>query len=294
MVGAGIAILDNRGPSRLGGGDMRYDNVTNGSASVGIGFSNPVLPGSSDLQRWEEQKAEFMRAMVHELRSPAAASKSLVAALRYKNRENLDIAAILVRVEERMDQLLDLVEDILYLSKIKTGQPLGEVTICDLAAETRFNCKTHLDEAKAKGLMMTIDLPESPIYVRIDRQGYRLILSNLVSNAIKYTPAGSVQVALRQAERCAVLEVRDTGIGIPKDDIPKLFEEFFRASNARRNQIQGTGVGLAAVKSLVERLGGGLEVASEENVGSRFTVHLPVCKGMRLDGSLTGESGTKE
>jgi signal transduction histidine kinase len=294
MVGAGVAILDNRGFSRLDGGDIRYDDATNGAASVGIGFSNPGLLGSSELQRWEEQKAEFMRAMVHELRSPAAASKSLVAALRYKNRENLDLAAILVRVEERMDQLLGLVEDILYLSKIKTGQPLGEVIICDLAAETRFNCKTHLDEAEAKGLKMTIDLPESPIYVRIDRQGYRLILSNLISNAIKYTPAGSVQVALRQAECYAVLEVRDTGIGIPKDDIPKLFEEFFRASNARRNQIQGTGVGLAAVKSLVERLGGGLEVASEENIGSRFTVRLPLCKGMRLDRSLTGEPHTKE
>jgi hypothetical protein len=69
---------------------------------------------------------------------------------------------------------------------------LGEVTICNLAAETRFNCKTYLDEAEAKGLTMTVDLPESPIYVRIDRQGYRLILSNLISNAIKYTPAGSV------------------------------------------------------------------------------------------------------
>lgn len=294
MVDAGVAVLGNRGLNRLDGGDMRYDNATNGAASVATGFSVPGLLGSSDVQRWEEQKAEFMRAMVHELRSPAAASKSLVAALRYKNRENLDLAAILVRVEERMDQLLDLVEDILYLSKIKTGQPLGKVTICDLAAESRVNCKSYLDEAEAKGLTMTIDLPELPIYVRIDRQGYRLILSNLVSNAIKYTPAGSVQVALRQAEHCAVLEVRDTGIGIPKDDIPKLFEEFFRASNARRNQIVGTGVGLASVKTLVERLGGKLEVASEENMGSRFTVRLPLCKGMRLDESLTGEPDTKE
>jgi signal transduction histidine kinase len=294
MVTAGVATLHTSGLSRHDGRAISHDYATKEAAPVENGSSNPSLLGWSELQRWEEQKAEFMRAMVHELRSPAAASKSLVAALRYKNRENLDLAAILVRVEERMDQLLELVDDILYLSKIKTGQPLGEVTICNLAAETRSNCKTYLEEAEANGLMMTINLPESPIYVRIDRQSYRLILSNLVSNAIKYTPAGSVQVALRQAERCAALEVRDTGIGIPKDDIPKLFEEFFRASNARRNQIQGTGVGLAAVKNLVERLGGELEVVSEENAGSRFTVRLPLCKGMRPDGSLTGESGSKE
>lgn len=286
MVSAGIAILDNSGLNRLDGRDIGYDHATNEAASVGIGFSNPDLLRSAALQRWEREKAEFMRAMVHELRSPAAASKSLVAALRYKNRENSDLATVLVRVEERMDQLLDLVEDILHLSQIKTGQPLGEIAIYDLAAETRFSCKTYLDEAEAKGLTMTIDLPESPICVRIDRQGYRLILSNLISNAIKYTPAGSVQVTLRQAERWAVLEVRDTGIGIPKNDIPKLFGEFFRASNACRNQVKGTGVGLAAVEALVERLGGELEVASEENVGSCFTVRLPLCKGSRHNRSL--------
>jgi signal transduction histidine kinase len=123
---------------------------------------------------------------------------------------------------------------------------------------------------------MGLDLPESPVRVRIDLQGYRFILSNLVSNAVKYTPAGSVQVALRETGPWAVLEVKDTGIGIPEEDIPRLFSEFFRASNARRSQIEGTGVGLAGVKELVERFGGGLELASKEHAGSVFTVRLPL------------------
>jgi len=112
--------------------------------------------------------------------------------------------------------------------------------------------------------------------VRIDLQGYRLIVSNLVSNAVKYTSAGWVRVSLRREERWAVLEVRDSGMGIPADDIPKLFTDFFRASNARRSKIRGTGVGLAGVKELVERFGGELELTSEENKGSAFRVRLPL------------------
>ena len=192
------------------------------------------------------------------------------------NREDLRLIPVLGRIEKRMDQLLDLVKDILYLSQVKAGRPLGEITVCDLVDETRTNCEGCIDQAEAKGLTMTIDLPASPALVRIDLQGYHLILSNLVSNALKYTPAGSVRVSLRREAPWAVLEVEDTGMGIPTDDIPKLFTEFFRASNARRSKIEGTGVGLAGVKELVERFDGEMELASQENEGSTFTVRLPL------------------
>jgi signal transduction histidine kinase len=114
------------------------------------------------------------------------------------------------------------------------------------------------------------------VLVRIDVQGFHLILSNLVSNAVKYTSVGSVAVSLRQEKPWAVLEVRDTGIGIPKDDIPSLFTEFFRASNARRRKIEGSGVGLVGVKELVERFGGALELTTQEDKGSEFVVRLPL------------------
>lgn len=231
------------------------------------------------LKGLEKEKAEFMRILVHELRSPVVASKKLASVLlRYTNLENPQVITTLTRIEKRMEELLNLVEDILHLSKIKAGGPLSEIIVCDLAAETRTGCENYREEAEAKGLSMTIDLPESPVLVRIDLQGYRLILSNLVSNAVKYTPAGSVEVLLRQGDPWAVLEVKDTGMGIPEDDIPKLFNEFFRATNARRTQIEGTGVGLAGVKELVERFGGELELASQENKGSEFTVRLPLYK----------------
>jgi signal transduction histidine kinase len=123
---------------------------------------------------------------------------------------------------------------------------------------------------------MSIECQEYTLPVRFDSQGYHLILSNLVSNSVKYTSEGFVKVSLKRQDTWAVVEVTDSGIGIPEADIPSLFKEFFRASNAKRQKIQGTGVGLAGVKHIVERFGGELELQSRENEGTTFIVHLPL------------------
>jgi K+-sensing histidine kinase KdpD len=228
------------------------------------------------LKSLEKEKAEFMRILVHELRSPVSASKSMAAALRFVNRDDENLNMVLGRIEGRMDGLLALVNDILDLSQIKAGRPLGDIAIHDLVLSTEAACEPYEEEATAKGLSLSLDLPAAPLLVRIDLQAYHLILSNLVSNAIKYTPRGSVEILLDRQDVWAVLRVKDTGMGIPEADVSHLFTEFFRASNARRNQIPGSGVGLAGVKELVERFDGELELASEENLGSIFTVRLPL------------------
>jgi signal transduction histidine kinase len=235
-----------------------------------------VLDELATLKGLEREKAEFMRILVHELRAPVGASKSLAAALRYVNKEDEKLNSVLGRIEARMDELFSLVDDILDLSQIKAGRPLGDIAVHDLVIKTRTDCEPYLDEATAKGLSLSLDLPASPVLVRIDLQAYHLILSNLVSNAIKYTPAGSIQILLHKQGSWAVLKVKDTGMGIPEAQISRIFTEFFRASNARRSQIPGTGVGLAGAKELVERFDGELELVSEENRGSTFTVRLPL------------------
>lgn len=231
------------------------------------------------LKCLEREKAEFMRILVHELRAPVGASKALAAALRYVNKEDENLNSVLGRIEARMDELFTLVDDILRLSQIKAGRPLGDIAVHDLVVKTGTDCEPYLDEATAKGLSLSLDLPASPVLVRIDLQAYHLILSNLVSNAIKYTSAGSIQVLLHEQGPWAVLKVKDTGMGIPEAEISRLFTEFFRASNARRSRIPGTGVGLAGAKELVERFDGELELVSEENEGSAFTVRLPLFEG---------------
>jgi signal transduction histidine kinase len=228
------------------------------------------------LKRMQRAQSESMMILVHELRSPVATSKSMVATLRYLNQENAQLEGVLTRVENRMDQLLDLVNRVLDLSQAKAGHPLGEAVTLDLAARTRPICELYQEEAVEKGLAMTVELPESPVWVRIPEHAYHLIVSNLISNALKYTLAGSVGITLRQDGSWAVLEVQDSGIGIPEGEVPLLFTEFFRASNARQGKFPGAGLGLAGVRALVERYGGNLELESKENRGSKFAVRLPV------------------
>lgn len=228
------------------------------------------------LKGLEKEKAEFMRILVHELRSPLATSKMLVSSALFVSKENQEITPVLTKVNNRIDQLLLLVEDILYISKIKSGAPLGEIKVLDLVEETGGAFKQYYEEGKAKGLNMKIELPNYAVQVRIDVLGYRLIISNLLSNAIKYTSCGSIIITLVKKKNWATLKIKDTGMGIPKNDISSLFTEFFRASNARKSQIVGTGIGLTGVKELVGRFGGMLELETVEEKGSEFIVHLPV------------------
>jgi signal transduction histidine kinase len=237
------------------------------------------------LEHAQQAHVQSIMVLVHELRSPAAASKSMVATLRYMNPQDARLDRFLTRIEKRMDQMLDLVEDILDLSRARAGRPLGQAVTLDLVAQTRATCQPYQEDAKAKGLTMGVELPTSSIWVRMPERAYHLIVSNLISNAVKYTTAGSVRVTLRKTHSWAVLAVQDTGIGIPPEEISQLFNEFFRASNARDSRTPGTGLGLAAVKALVEGCNGELELQSQEGRGSKFTVRLPLCQVEAIHGA---------
>jgi K+-sensing histidine kinase KdpD len=235
-----------------------------------------LLDDLATLKRLEQEKATFIRIMVHELKSPVTAAKMMADLLTTHPLENPKIAHIPGRISTRMGQLLELIRDMLELAKVKSGDPLGDIAVLDLVTETKKGCQPYMNQAEDKGLSMSIKYLEKSLPVRFDSQGYALILSNLVSNAVKYTAAGFVKVTLKRQDSWAILVVADSGMGIPEADIPKLFKEFFRASNAKRSKIKGTGVGLAGVKHIVERFGGELELQSCENKGSTFIVRLPL------------------
>ncbi len=232
----------------------------------------------STLKALDKQKADFMRIVVHELKAPVSGSKMLASSLGFANQDDPKITQVTNKIGVRLDHLLILIEDILHLSRIKSGTPLGEIETFDAVAATREECKAYAEEATAKGLQMTAELEGRPLPIRFDKTGYALVVSNLVSNAVKYTTEGTVTVRLATTDGKAVLTVSDTGLGIPEKDIPKLFREFFRASNVRAGPIKGTGVGLAGVKQLVERFNGTMTLESEEDRGSTFTVRLPVAE----------------
>jgi signal transduction histidine kinase len=227
------------------------------------------------LKKLEQEKAQFMRLMAHELKSPLTTSKMLLDLLDGgKAVQHTEMVA--TRLGTRLDEMLDMITDLLSLAKVKCGVPMGEVEILDLVAATLDACDRCRQETELKGLDFMVDLPKAPAFVRFDAQGIRLVLSNLLSNAVKYTPEGSIGVALTTHDGWVQLAVRDSGIGIPEADIPKLFAEFFRASNAKRRKMPGSGVGLAGVKQVIERFGGHIELTSQEDVGTTFTVHLPL------------------
>jgi len=230
----------------------------------------------ASMKQLDKEKAKFMRVMVHELKSPVSAAKMMIYALGEVINEPDRVAEFTDKISARMDQLAQMIGDMLELARVKAGDPLGSISVLDLTSETRAACEPYAEQAAAKGLELKITLPEDPLPVRFDSQGYSLVASNLLSNAIKYSSEGAVRVTLKQEDHWAVLEVSDNGIGIPQADIPKLFTEFFRASNAKKNRIPGTGVGLAGAKHIVERFVGKFELKSRENEGSTFAVRLPL------------------
>jgi signal transduction histidine kinase len=232
------------------------------------------------LKGLKREKAKFMRVLVHELKSPATGAKSLVSAHRFVHGNDPKTAEVLDRIDARMGQLIDMIEDILHLSRIQEGEPMGEVTTLDAGTRTREVAQRYSDEARAKGLELALDIAEG-IPIRFDVQGWDMVVSNLVSNAVKYTAAGSVRVSVRNGQTFhgatpgVTFRVTDTGMGIPEADIPKMFTEFYRATNARKSDIKGTGVGLAGVRDLVERFGGRISFESRLGEGSTFEVSLP-------------------
>lgn len=228
------------------------------------------------LKHLDPQQAQFVRVLVHELKAPAAGAKMLIDTLRLHDAvADFPIAGVVERISLRLERMITLIKDLLELAQMDSGAPVGEVGTIDLCAETRLGCEYYREQAEHDGLALHVDLPNAPVRARFDVRGFRLVLSNLISNAIKYTPIGSVAVSLRRQDGWAVLEVADTGMGIPATDVPKLFVQFFRASNAEASHIEGSGVGLAGVKSLVERFGGELTFQTRENEGTTFTVRLP-------------------
>jgi len=228
------------------------------------------------MKQLQKEKAKFMQVMVHELKSPVAASRMMLEVVQSTALSEEKRAEFLGRISARLDALLELVRDTLDLSRLGSGDAFGDVAVIDLAGFVPEVCGQYREQAEAKGLAFDITVTGGPHPVRIDTQGLQLVLSNLVSNGVKYTLDGSVAITVGRQGEYGVVSVADTGIGIPEQDVPNLFREFYRASNARKGKIEGTGVGLACVKGIAERFGGLLCLETTEGKGSTFSVRLPL------------------
>ena len=225
----------------------------------------------------EASQAQFIRVATHELRAPVAVAQSLVRnVLKGYTGGLTDLQAdVFTRISRRLDLLESLVNDLLDLAAGKAPGLTEEEPVVLNASLGRVMLLLQ-PRAEDKGLVLTLRPCRDQLVVRGTEEGLDRIFVNVVGNAVKYTPpGGTVTVSVQQVDQQAHVEVADTGIGIPEEALPHLFEEFYRASNAKKAEV-GTGLGLAIVKDLVERYGGRILVKSIVGVGTTFTVTFPL------------------
>jgi two-component system phosphate regulon sensor histidine kinase PhoR len=238
-----------------------------------------VFHDVTELRRLERMRQDFVANVSHELKTPLASIKAYTETLLgwALHDENVNVR-FLHRIEEQADRLNQLILDLLSLARLESGQEVYEHGPLVLAPVISSCIEAHRGRAESKNLVFHSELSaiDDAMLVRADEEAIRQILDNLIDNAIKYTPeGGSVRLSSRVTDEGIAIEVADTGIGIPRDDLPRVFERFYRVDKARSRELGGTGLGLAIVKHLVQSIGGQITVNSRVGVGSQFTVTLP-------------------
>jgi two-component system phosphate regulon sensor histidine kinase PhoR len=234
-----------------------------------------ILHNITQLRHLETVRRDFVSNISHELRTPLASLKALVETLRDGAMDDPPAAQrFLDRVEDEVDVMTQIVQELLELSRTESGQaPLRLVptAVADIVAPPAQRLQPQAERA---GVTLNMDLPPDLPPVLADCDRLRQVVTNLVHNAIKFTPAGGeIAVSARAGHDEVTISVRDTGIGIPADDLPRIFERFYKADRARSGG--GTGLGLAIARHVVQSHGGRIWAESVEGSGSTFCFTLP-------------------
>jgi two-component system sensor histidine kinase SenX3 len=234
-----------------------------------------VVSDVTEPRRIDAVRRDFVANASHELKTPAAA---IQAAAETIGDAAADDPSAVVRFAAQLERdalrLSRIVMDLLDLSRLETGSDgLERVDVGRVAADEAERAAPAADDA---GVSLGLDVERATPVLGTTRD-IGLLLRNLIDNAIRYTPdGGTVRVSVTTVDGQAELTVRDTGVGIPSKDLPRIFERFYRVDRARSRETGGTGLGLAIVKHVAENLGARVDVESELGVGTTFTVRLPL------------------
>jgi two-component system phosphate regulon sensor histidine kinase PhoR len=237
-----------------------------------------VLQDISHLKELDKMKSEFIAMVTHELRAPIAAVEQQLTVILNKMAGEVTEKQeqLLSRAKQRTRGLLDLIKDLLDLSKIEAGKMVQYKEPLSLQGVIQRVVDLMRAEAENKKIDLQFSAPSKISLIHADRNSMEGIFTNLISNAIKYTPeGGKVWVHLGEEGGFVKANVSDTGIGIKREDLPRIFDKFYRVKNTETRQIVGTGLGLSIVKSIVDAHLGSITVESEEGGGTTFTVSLP-------------------
>jgi len=223
-------------------------------------------------------KSDFVSLVSHEIRSPMNAvlmqikviMDGLAGDVTDKQRE------ILTRASLKINSLVDMATDLLDLAKIESGLITLEKERVDVNELIQSQVKFHLEAARSKQIDLTFDPMADLPPVHANRRNMEEVLSNLITNAINYTPdGGKIHLTSTIENGYLCITVSDTGLGIPPEDLERIFSRFYRVKNEKTRFITGTGLGLPIVKSIVEAHQGSIDVESALDKGTTFRVYLP-------------------
>jgi len=237
-----------------------------------------VLHDITEQEKLENMRKEFVANVSHELRTPLTSIKSYAETLLDGALEDrMTTEKFLGVINSEADRMTRLVKDLLQLSRLDNLQMrwnMQDISIVDLV---RGSIEKMEIEAKNKGQQLEFYVIGDIPYVRADYDGIEQVVLNVLSNAIKYTPEnGKITVYISKIYNEVQIKVVDTGIGIPKEDIPRVFERFYRVDKARSREMGGTGLGLSIAKEIIEAHSGSVAIKSEPGKGTEVILKLPV------------------
>ncbi|MEX1246582.1 MAG: HAMP domain-containing sensor histidine kinase [Thermoanaerobaculia bacterium] len=229
------------------------------------------------LASTEKQQNQFIADVSHELRTPLTVLRGSLEVVLEEDRPAEEYREAIGNALLEVLHLTRISQNLLFLTRGESGRvtlSFANLDLCRFAAET---VRDLAPLAADRGITLTASEPGAPVYVFADSGRLQQVMHNLLENALRYTdPGGRIQVRIAAAPGEALLEVSDTGLGIPEADLPYVFERFFRSKSSRRAYPGGSGLGLSIVRWIVEAHKGRVTVESAVKKGSTFTVHLPV------------------
>jgi signal transduction histidine kinase len=231
------------------------------------------------LEKAIKDRSRTFRFAAHELKSPMIAIQSSLDVVKSLFSDDLrpEVKDMVYKAERRTSQVIDMIKEMIVVTQYNLGMEKPIIQKVDFDEWLWSNVSHHKEYANKKNIDLIYNQPPFPVIVTIDTNGFEKVVSNLVSNALRYTPpGGKVIIEIFVSDFSYGFLVKDNGIGIPKEDLEKIFEEFYRSKNAREAEQIGTGLGLNLVKEIVQHYKGEISVKSELGKGSEFKVEFPL------------------
>jgi two-component system sensor histidine kinase VicK len=231
-----------------------------------------------ELKKAEKLRRDFVANVSHELRTPLTSIRTYAETLTENDDLPFDMQLEFLRVIlNESDRMTKIVQDLLELSKFDSGNTKFNIERFSLESSVRDVYAAMVLTAQQRGLSVNLDLPDDLPQITGDRARVEQVLMNVITNAVKYTPEGGViDITAAVNGGTAEVKISDTGVGIPEEDMPHVFDRFYRVDKARSRESGGTGLGLSIAREIIVRHGGDISMRSVPGEGTQVTITLPV------------------